>query len=427
MWNGKKAKIAYNILQLPKHQGGLGLISLKCRDYALKATWPHILAKETEYASMVYAIMRVSTLGADIWSCSIAPEDVKTFKFDSQFWKDVLYSWALYNYFKNSNLDNQVIWYNSRLRLKNKGFFWSDCYKKGLKYVYQLFEEGQLLPAGEMLQRYGVSQLRYNSIISVIPGEWKEHFKEISQRSFLPLPPNNYERVMLSGAKDLSKNVYQYILEDPSILMDKFVKWKQEVGFDNLFQNSVYEFARSFRRIYQTTNVARYRSFQFRLQQRALVTNIHLVKWGMAESDLCELCKVERETMLHLFVKCEKTKKLWEEVKKYLKDLGAIEEEISMQPANILFNTVLSRSNSVANFIVLITKYYIYSQRCMGKSLFMKELEAKLRHVQNIEKFIAVKNNKLGLHYKKWNLNFSSDAKDMDIDMYVQQYVQNMS
>ena len=49
-WNKKKAKIAYNILQNPKHQGGLGLVKLQDRDIALKASWPTILVKEEEYA-----------------------------------------------------------------------------------------------------------------------------------------------------------------------------------------------------------------------------------------------------------------------------------------------------------------------------------------------------------------------------------------
>ena len=40
IWNGKKAKIAYNILQLPKREGGLNLVNLEIKDKALKATWP---------------------------------------------------------------------------------------------------------------------------------------------------------------------------------------------------------------------------------------------------------------------------------------------------------------------------------------------------------------------------------------------------
>ena len=42
LWNGKKAKIAYAILQNPKDQGGLNLVNLKNKDRALKVSWPQI-------------------------------------------------------------------------------------------------------------------------------------------------------------------------------------------------------------------------------------------------------------------------------------------------------------------------------------------------------------------------------------------------
>ena len=36
IWNGKKSKIAYNILQNPKKEGGLNLINITKKDKALK-------------------------------------------------------------------------------------------------------------------------------------------------------------------------------------------------------------------------------------------------------------------------------------------------------------------------------------------------------------------------------------------------------
>ena len=62
IWNGKKSKIAFNTLQLPKQEGGLNLVNLTKKDCALKATWPQILYQEHEYSEMVYGIMRVSVL-----------------------------------------------------------------------------------------------------------------------------------------------------------------------------------------------------------------------------------------------------------------------------------------------------------------------------------------------------------------------------
>ena len=65
LWNGKKAKIAYRILQNPKKEGGLNLINLSNKDKALKATWPKILYQEQEYAQLVYGQMRMLVLGSN--------------------------------------------------------------------------------------------------------------------------------------------------------------------------------------------------------------------------------------------------------------------------------------------------------------------------------------------------------------------------
>ena len=50
----------------------------------------------------------------------------------------------------------------------------------------------------------------------------------------------------------------------------------------------------------------------------------------------------------------------------------------------------------------LITKQYIYRQRCFGKELNFRELKGVIRNVENIEKYIAEKNDKVKTHEKKW-------------------------
>ena len=117
IWNNKKSKIAYNILQNPKEAGGLNLVNLEKKDIALKATWPQILYKESEYSKMVYSMMKCSTLQDDIWRCHLNQQDVKCLKITNQFWQDVLTSWSHYNYYYQNRYENQLIWYNSDIKV----------------------------------------------------------------------------------------------------------------------------------------------------------------------------------------------------------------------------------------------------------------------------------------------------------------------
>ena len=120
IWNNKKSKIAFKVLQNPKTQGGLNLVDLKKKDIALKATWPQIISKEKEYAQIVYKTMRCSTLQQNIWKCRIAPQDVKLLRIKNNFWEDVLRSWNEYNFYHNQRAENQIIWYNSNIKIGKK-------------------------------------------------------------------------------------------------------------------------------------------------------------------------------------------------------------------------------------------------------------------------------------------------------------------
>ena len=82
---------------------------------------------------------------------------------------------------------------------------------------------------------------------------------------------------------------------------------------------------------------------------------------------------------------------------------------------------MVSTTTHVANFIVLIAKQFIYRQRCLGEKVEFNHLRRIILSVENIEKYIAVKQGKIKIHAKKWNrkelgLQFQS------LNDYVEQY-----
>ena len=79
------------------------------------------------------------------------------------------------------------------------------------------------------------------------------------------------------------------------------------------------------------------------------------------------------------------------------------EEPICFEEGTVLWNRLVpNNSKHVKNFLCLVTKQYIYRQRCLGKSLQYQELLASIIKLRNIEKYIAMKNNRLSKHNKKW-------------------------
>ena len=413
LWKGKKSKIAYNILQLPKKEGGLNLVNLEHKDIALKATWPQILKTEEDYAKIVYNIMRCEEMGEDIWRCHLAPEDVDNLKISSQFWVDVLKSWTRYGTFFQVRIENQYIWYNSKIRIRNKPFWWKDVYKRGLKFIYQLFSHERFKTEQQVWREFGLTKMRYNSLKSALPKYIKDFFLSTSLTAFCPLPPHNYDRSLIQ--RNFSKEVGAFVSDDMLLIHNKYLKWRMEIGD---FCEGLIDFAKKHSDIYRVTNVTKYRSFQYRVLQRGLITNIQLAKWGIMENELCYFCRDDRETISHMLFLCPLVRHIWEDLQKYLMERGKC--EIHMNVQNVITNSICTSRAHIANFMCLVTKQYIYAQRCLKGGISFQGLKAKINQIENIEKYIAIKNGKLGVHQKKWSIERSSEQSGEE---YVRQYI----
>ena len=411
LWNNGKAKISLQILQNPKEQGGLNLADLRIKDKALKATWPQILYREEEYSTMVYGMMNIS-ISNDIWRANLKPQDVEAVGIKHAFWKDVLKSWCEFNYWRNFTLENQMIWYNSRIRVENKPFVLKGPLKRGLKYVYQLFEKGKICTYETLRANYSLSVMEYNMLIASIPVEWKEFFCKLTLTDFMPVYPSNYD--LYKDSKSLSRLVYKALSGDVLLLHNKAMKWNQVTGTTW----GAIEFAQCLWNIRKYSNYTKMRDFQYRFLQRAIVTNKMLKKWGIVESDICFQCKKQVETLEHIFIECTVAKMLWEDYRLYAeKELG---KQVEVKPSNIVTNDFCKPRTHVANTIGLYIKQYLYKQRCLKEAVSFAHVKASIAKLKSMEKYIAVRDNKIMLYRKKWEYRTRTEE---NIYNYTEQYI----
>ena len=149
-----------------------------------------------------------------------------------------------------------------------------------------------------------------------------------------------------------------------------------------------------------TTNVNKYRSFQYKLLNRAILTNTTLYLWNVVETPLCSFCKESEETVMHLLFLCPTILDLWTLVKRYIEHNYTCVVNLSVE--NVIFNKIRPEARHVANFLCLITKVYIYKCRCVKTNPNITQLSAIFTQIQSMEKYIAIRNGKLTLHEKKW-------------------------
>ena len=210
--------------------------------------------------------------------------------------------------------------------------------------------------------------------------------------------------------------------EDITLLHGKYIKWRQDLFQDLYFVNTITDFGLLHKDVLCVTNVVKLHSFQYRFLQRGLVLNKQLCKWGLKETSLCSFCNREEETILHLFVSCAVTATLWLAVKNYI-DENYPDVKAVFGPANIVQNRLVERKSHGINTLCLVTKQYIYRQRCLDKPLNMIELRYEFEKTKNIEKFIAVKNNRLLVHNRKWNVDANIGDNTNEVHSYVRSYI----
>ena len=104
-------------------------------------------------------------------------------------------------------------------------------------------------------------------------------------------------------------------------------------------------------------------------------------------------------------------------------------DEMKLSLENVIFNKIHERTNCIANMICLIVKYYLYRIRCMGENLNVCAFEREISSIHNIEKYIAVKNDKLFKHQKKWwstSDNEGGTELNNNMSNFVMEYPNNM-
>ena len=91
---------------------------------------------------------------------------------------------------------------------------------------------------------------------------------------------------------------------------------------------------------------------------------------------------------------------MWNSVTQWYKEkTGQI---VHLNSKKVLFCKPMKNALHCLNTICLITLQYIYASRCLGCIPNFGQLKSKILDAQNVEKYIAVKNDKLKKHETKW-------------------------
>ena len=89
-------------------------------------------------------------------------------------------------------------------------------------------------------------------------------------------------------------------------------KWVREIGILN-----EYDFV-NYNRAMKDLKEVIFKDFQFKINNKILVTKSFLYRIGKEDNSQCSYCNQDTESIYHLFVECDKVKQFWLDLRQWL-------------------------------------------------------------------------------------------------------------
>ena len=399
---GKRARIAKDALTSAKHNGGLRLFDVKIKQDCLKLSWIPTIIKETFFEKCFSSAINIPLSGREILQCNVSASDASLYCDVQEFWGQLWIAWCNYSFTKPENIDeimNENLWFNSHIKSGNKPMWNRKAYEKGIRKIEHIHDPTQNtgISRYDEVSIHYITWFSYQTLVNAIPKYWKiaitssdGSYNEIPEKTYALLATNKVSNVIFKKLTTCTDHLKRYL-----------ARWQGTLGDD------VLEYRKCFAKLYQVTSITKLRDFQYRLLLKKLPTNECLYKWGKSDTPLCTFCNLEVETIIHLLFQCKFSKRIWTYLNTRTQNSNLwFDKSNNIIPKTLIMNNSNDKMNHVSNFIVLITKQYIYRYKCFNKIPNINGLKNEIRNHYYIEEYIAKKELKIEKHKKKWeNVN----------------------
>ena len=400
IWENKQDKIKRNVLSNTFVNGGLNVPHFETFCKSLKITWVRrYITNDTNESQWIQLInYRLRSLGGKfVFKCNLAKTDVESLKIKSTFWKDVLMCWCQYNYIQNKDIvcvKKQIIWMNSHIRVQNKVLYHAGCITNQMITIENIYYENNILDSNliNIIYDVNLTVMEYNSIISAIPRIWKRQILHNMENINQTDQHDQYSNLTMMASKYVSKTVYQELIVKQAECINLQEKWLQYID-GNLNVTNI-----CFTHLYNVTIDNVLRSFQYKLLHRIIYFNDKLLMFGIVNCDTCDFCNDMPDSIEHRMWQCSNIKILWRDITLWYNQ--QFNSDVKLTYIDIITNMC---DNSLLQFIILCTKYYIYKSFIQKNDIYVETLISEICYLEIIEKEIAYCKGKINLHIKKWS------------------------
>lgn len=405
LWDGKKAKIAYDRLILDHGEGGLRLRDLKMTADSLKIAALSRVWSDTPpiWAEHVGTIIPVEN--NLIPNLCIKGEDV-TKNLGPSIFTDMIEAWAKQNYVEPCNskeVFQQILWCNSHITNNGKWIFQKEMYDSGIMKIIDLYDldVGRFMTFPEFKQIHpdiNITFLDYYAVTKAIPQAWVQLMLRNDMLNEVKSKQNKWLLEFRKNKKKVASFAYCFMRKHlPNKNEALTLIWNNDLKL----KMTVKEMSRHFLQINNITLCTKLRFFQYRILSKTLILNVQAVKFVPNISAACSFCNQSPETTVHFFTECTVVKKVWKALKKWSSYFYKVPLDITAE--KIIFCNEDKRNARYINLIILVTKFYLYKVRSAGYKPKFVDLVTEINKYKQIDRFIAIKNDKLYKYARKWD------------------------
>ena len=255
--------------------GGLRMVNVSAFITSLKVTWLRrlvIFPESDNWSSLSMVNLNKIFSFGDRYAKTVIKD------LHNPFWKHILESWVLYMHsFKTDNLVRIIyspLWGNSKISV-NANFIINEWFNKGIRNIMDLIDENGLFYNFQNLQqRYNIhgTYLYYLHLLQNIPRLWRDTIEENREKNVLcryNVQINCYVFKLLRKKKGC-RDIYDTLISANDVSVPNY--WTTEIG--DVSNDEWKRFSKNLIYIQEI----KLRDFQYKINNRILVTNTFLYK-----------------------------------------------------------------------------------------------------------------------------------------------------
>jgi hypothetical protein len=410
IWNNKPPKVKYTAMINSIDEGGLNLHDLETKLKSIKLGWIKKLYDDELKAPWKANIEQHFNVSIkEIIKSNMIYTDYP--KFQDKFYNDMWHTWSEIHYKHPESINeicNQRICNNSLIRVGCRPISKKEWNDNDLVFIKDIMtDKGTFLSERNINNKFNlrIQTLEYNSLKSAIPPKWKKIMKgnhtEITDSILEHDCKLTYNKMTKQLTDVTTKDVYKMLLTHTSQRPTSEKKWMETelLQIDNDDWPNIYESA------FKLTTDTKLQAFQFKITHRILACKANLYTWKIEANDICNFCKIEKDTLEHHLVTCKETLEFWNQIRRWW--TSVTDTNFTAGIYDLIFGLPNENKDKIINqfnLLLLLARYHIYRNKQLAKNkLQVYELLIEVKNRLEAMHHIALEQNREKKFEENWS------------------------